>query len=84
MNGSSVTFVRDEPWLSHVVIRHGDRVEREVIEIRSGEWKPELIQYLEMEGNRLDLAGYKFQTEPATSSHWMRFVFKKERPTEGD
>lgn len=83
MRRESVTLIRDEAWLSHAVIQRGEIVEREVIEIRSGEWRPELIAYLATEGDRLSAAGYRFQTEAVGAEHWMRFVFKKEILTEG-
>lgn len=83
MRGESVTLIKDEAWLSHAVIRCGGLIEREVIEIRTGEWKPDLFQYLTTEGDRLTRAGYRFQTEPIGAERWMRFVFRKERQTEG-
>lgn len=77
MQREIINIVRDTPWLSHATIAVGGEVVAEVIEIRTGAWKPESMEYLLSAGSRLDGLGFRFQSAPSLAENWIRVEFKK-------
>lgn len=77
MNREMINIVCDTHWLSHTVISVNDEVVAEVIEIRSGELKPQSMQYLAAAGERLASEGFHFGSAPSLAEAWIRFEFRK-------
>lgn len=77
MQREIINIVRDTPWLSHAIIAIDGEVVAEVLEVRTGTWKPESMEYLMAAGSRLDSLGFRFQTAPSLAESWIRIEFKK-------
>lgn len=84
MRNEVINFIEDTPNLTHAAFSNSaGEVSRVVLEIRDGDWAPELMSYVLSVGNTLAVAGFKFRTEESSAERWMRFVFVAPRRNEG-
>jgi len=77
MSREQVAILLDTPHAAHVVCTVRGVVTREVIEISNGDWNPQSMEYLSIQGARLAEQGFSYTVTSNHAERFARHVFRR-------